>query len=109
MFCSRGNEKKHQVNELKYPPLIMTTFVKMQVSNILESYENSNAAKGSLGLHRFIEALKHMFALRMDLGDPDFVNVTTTVAKMISPAFAKNIQERIFDNTTFPSTYYMPR
>nr|GEX99666.1 gamma-glutamyltranspeptidase 1 [Tanacetum cinerariifolium] len=57
---------------------LRTAFVKMQVSNILESYENSNAAKRSLGLHRFIEALKHMFALWMDLGDPDFVNVTTT-------------------------------
>nr|XP_043626653.1 glutathione hydrolase 3-like [Erigeron canadensis] len=79
------------------------------VSNILESYENSNAAKGSLGLHRFIEGLKHMFALRMDLGDPDFVNVTKTVADMLSPSFAKNIQGRIFDNTTFPSAYYMPR
>lgn len=79
------------------------------MSNILQSYENSNAAKGSLGLHRFIEGLKHMFALRMDLGDPDFVNVTKTVTDMLSPTFAKNIQERIFDNTTFPSEYYMPR
>ncbi|GJS80660.1 glutathione hydrolase 3-like protein [Tanacetum coccineum] len=81
----------------------------MQVTNILESYENTNAANGSLGLHRSFEALKHMCALRMSLGDPDFVNVITTVANMISPAFAKNIQERLFYNTTFPSTYYMPR
>ncbi|KAI3711587.1 hypothetical protein L1987_70126 [Smallanthus sonchifolius] len=79
------------------------------VSNILESYESSNAAKGSLGLHRFIEALKHMFGLRMNLGDPDFVDISKTVADVLSPAFAKNIQEKILDNTTFPSTYYMPR
>ncbi|KAI3714684.1 hypothetical protein L6452_21643 [Arctium lappa] len=79
------------------------------VSNILESYENSNAVKGSLGLHRLIEALKHMFAFRMDLGDPDFVNISKTVADMLSPKFAKNIRERIYDNTTFPPAYYMPR
>ncbi|XP_023744413.1 glutathione hydrolase 3 [Lactuca sativa] len=79
------------------------------VLNILQSYENSNAAKGSLGLHRLIEALKHMFAIRMNLGDPDFVNISKTVAEMLSPAFAKKIQKRIFDNTTFPPAYYMPK
>ncbi|XP_024979802.1 glutathione hydrolase 3-like [Cynara cardunculus var. scolymus] len=79
------------------------------VSNILESYESSNAAKGSLGLHRFIEALKHMYAFRMDLGDPDFVNISKTMADMLSPKFAKSIRERIYDNTTFPPAYYMPR
>lgn len=79
------------------------------VSNILESYGNSKSVKGSLGLHRFIEALKHMFAFRMDLGDPDFVNISKTVADMLSPEFAKSIRERIYDNTTFPPAYYMPR
>lgn len=64
---------------------------------------------GSLGLHRLIEALKHMFAVRMNLGDPNFVNITETAANMLSPSFAKKIQQRIFDNTTFPSEYYMHR
>lgn len=80
-----------------------------QVLNILDSYASSNAAKGTLGLHRLIEALKHMFAVRMNLGDPDFVNISKTVSDMLSPSFAKNIQQRIFDNTTFPSEYYMHR
>ncbi|WOH11220.1 hypothetical protein DCAR_0830700 [Daucus carota subsp. sativus] len=79
------------------------------VLNILESYGSTYAAMGSLGLHRLIEALKHMFAVRMDLGDPNFVNITKTVADMLSPAFAKRIQQRIFDNTTFPSEYYLHR
>ncbi|KAJ9538928.1 hypothetical protein OSB04_031661 [Centaurea solstitialis] len=79
------------------------------VANILESYGSLSAVQGSLGLHRFIEALKHMFAFRMDLGDPDFVNISKTVADMLSPEFAKNIRERIYDNTTFPPAYYMPR
>ena len=75
----------------------------------MESYGSTYAAMGSLGLHRLIEALKHMFAVRMDLGDPNFVNITKTVADMLSPAFAKRIQQRIFDNTTFPSEYYLHR
>lgn len=82
--------------------------MKIQVLNILNAYESTNAGKGLLGLHRFIEALKHMFALRMKLGDPDFVDISKTTSEMLSPSFAKKIQERIFDNTTFPSEYYIP-
>ena len=75
----------------------------------MESYGNADAAKGNIGLHRLIEALKHAFAARMDLGDPDFVDITSAVTKMLSPSFAKTIQEKILDNTTFPPEYYMSR
>ncbi|GJW17911.1 gamma-glutamyltranspeptidase 1 [Tanacetum coccineum] len=90
------------------PPPSSGTLGLTLVLNILNSYENTNDAKGLLGLHRFIEALKHMFALRMNLGDPDFVDISKTASEMLSPSFAKKIQQRIFDNTTFPSEYYMP-
>lgn len=86
----------------------MTVLLNTQVLNILNSYENTNDAEGPIGLHRFIEALKHMFALRMNLGDPDFVDISKTASEMLSPSFAKKIQQRILDNTTFPSEYYMP-
>ncbi|XP_016472806.1 glutathione hydrolase 3-like [Nicotiana tabacum] len=79
------------------------------ISLILKILESYNAAEGSLGLHRLIEAMKHMFAFRMDLGDPDFVNISKTVSDMLSPSFAKAIRQKIFDNTTFPPEYYMPR
>ncbi|CAI9263054.1 unnamed protein product [Lactuca saligna] len=79
------------------------------VLNILNAFENTNDAKGALGLHRLIEAIKHMFALRMNLGDPDFVDISKTASQMLSPSFAKKIQKRILDNTTFPSEYYLPR
>ncbi|PWA99532.1 gamma-glutamyltranspeptidase 1 [Artemisia annua] len=90
------------------PPPSSGTLGLALVLNILNSYENTNDAKGPIGLHRFIEALKHMFALRMNLGDPDFVDISKTASEMLSPSFAKKIQQRIFDNTTFPSEYYMP-
>ena len=80
-----------------------------QILNIFASYGSSDAAKGSLGLHRLIEALKHMFAARMTLGDPKFVNNTNTLSEMLSPSYAKQIQLKIFDNTTFPPDYYMYR
>ncbi|KAD4180351.1 hypothetical protein R6Q59_009708 [Mikania micrantha] len=90
------------------PPPSSGTLGLALVLNILNSYESTNGAKGMLGLHRFIEALKHMFALRMNLGDPDFVDISKTASQMLSPSFAKKIQARIFDNTTFPSEYYFP-
>ncbi|XP_057768386.1 glutathione hydrolase 3-like isoform X2 [Salvia miltiorrhiza] len=88
------------------PPSSGTVGISL-VLNILASYGSLDAVKGPLGLHRLVEALKHMFAIRMDLGDPDFENISKTVSDMLSPSFAKSIKERIFDNTTFPPEYYM--
>lgn len=73
---------------------------------ILGSYGTSDAAKGILGLHRTIEAFKHMFAVRMNLGDPKFVNITDSLSDMLSPEFAVKLKNKIYDNVTFPSDYY---
>ncbi|GFS36224.1 gamma-glutamyl transpeptidase 4 [Actinidia rufa] len=91
------------------PPPSSGTLGLSLVLNILDSYGNANAAKGSLGLHRLIEALKHMFSVRMNLGDPDFVNISNTISDMLSPSYAKKLRLKIFDNTTFPPEYYMYR
>ncbi|TXG74759.1 hypothetical protein ES288_1Z013100v1 [Gossypium darwinii] len=57
----------------------------MLVLNILAQYAIPSGLSGSLGTHRLIEALKHAFAVRMNLGDPDFVKVSKVVADMLSP------------------------
>ncbi|KAH7667818.1 Gamma-glutamyltransferase protein, partial [Dioscorea alata] len=79
------------------------------ILNILGSYGSPDALKGLLGLHRFIEALKHMLALRMNLGDPDFVDTTKYESLMLSSSFAEKIQHKILDNTTFDPSYYLDR
>ncbi|PON62490.1 Gamma-glutamyltranspeptidase [Parasponia andersonii] len=89
------------------PPPSSGTLGLSLILKIFESYGSSDAAKGDLGLHRLIEALKHMFAIRMNLGDPDFVNISNYESDMLSSDFAKQIRERIFDNTTFPPEYYL--
>ncbi|KAJ8766708.1 hypothetical protein K2173_005319 [Erythroxylum novogranatense] len=91
------------------PPPSSGTLGLSLVLNILDSYGTLNATKGELGLHRLIEALKHMMAVRMNLGDPNFVDISTYVSEMLSPSYAKKIREMIMDNTTFPSEYYMNR
>ncbi|KAG4194728.1 hypothetical protein ERO13_A06G069200v2 [Gossypium hirsutum] len=91
------------------PPPSSGTLGLSLVLNIFDSYGSADAAKGVLGVHRLIEALKHMFAERMNLGDPDFVDITKYVSEMLSVTFAKQIQEKIIDNATFPANYYMYR
>lgn len=53
--------------------------------------------------------MKHMFAIRMNLGDPAFVNITKYMSDMTSSSFAEEIWHKIYDNTTFPPEYYMSR
>ncbi|XP_050218004.1 glutathione hydrolase 3 [Mercurialis annua] len=91
------------------PPPSGGTLGMSMVLNILDSYGTTDATKGNVGLHRLIEAMKHMFAVRMNLGDPKFVDIKKYVSEMLSPAYAEQIRKRIVDNTTFPPEYYMNR
>ena len=43
----------------------------------------------------------------MDLGDPDFLNLTRDVAKMLLTPFADKVWQRILDNTMLPPGYYL--
>ncbi|KAL4197375.1 hypothetical protein AMTRI_Chr04g250760 [Amborella trichopoda] len=74
------------------------------VLNIFASYGNSNAAKGDLGIHRLIEAMKNMLAVRMNLGDPNFVNITSYMLDMLSPEFASKFVREFSITPHFPPT-----
>ncbi|PIA56901.1 hypothetical protein AQUCO_00700925v1, partial [Aquilegia coerulea] len=76
------------------------------ILNILSEYGVPKGVSGSLGLHHFIEALKHIFAVRMNLGDPDFVDVSKVVSDMLSIKFAKELKKTIYDNMTFTPDHY---
>ncbi|CAN7119575.1 unnamed protein product [Brassica rapa subsp. narinosa] len=92
------------------PPPSSGTVGFSMVMNILDSFSELYTGSGNdLGLHRLIEAMKHMFAARMDLGDPEFVNITKAMKQMLSKPRAESIRERILDNTTFPPEYYLNR
>ncbi|PRQ55351.1 putative gamma-glutamyltransferase, Omega peptidase [Rosa chinensis] len=69
------------------PPSVGTLWFSM-ILNIFNSYGNLNAANGDLGLHRLIEALKHMRSQLRDHGtshfcivdaDRNVVSMTTTI------------------------------
>ncbi|KAL9367129.1 hypothetical protein Peur_038328 [Populus x canadensis] len=78
----------------------------MLILNILAQYGAPSGILGPLGIHREIEALKHAFAVRMNLGDPDFINVTKVVSDMLSPKFAETLKKTIYDNMTFDPRHY---
>ncbi|KAL5703852.1 Gamma-glutamyltranspeptidase 1 [Ranunculus cassubicifolius] len=74
--------------------------------NILSQYGVPKTISDTLNLHRYIESLKHMFAVRMNIGDPDFVNISNVISDMLSIKFAKELKQTIFDNMTFSSNHY---
>ncbi|KAL9224096.1 hypothetical protein vseg_000165 [Gypsophila vaccaria] len=94
---------------LGMPPPSSGTLGLALVGNILKNYGSSKALEGSLGLHRLTEALKHMLAVRMNLGDPAYVDISKYVAEMTSPSFAEKLWHKISDNTTFAPEYYQSR
>ncbi|CAL4951532.1 unnamed protein product [Urochloa decumbens] len=94
---------------LGMPPPSSGTVGLAMMLNVLGGYKSLKFLKSFLGVHRVIEAIKHMLAIRMGLGDPAFVNVAGDVAEMLSPALADKVRHRIVDNTTFPPGYYLPR
>ncbi|KAL0642703.1 hypothetical protein Bca4012_040993 [Brassica carinata] len=91
---------------LGMPPPSSGGAAMMLVLNILSQYGIPSGVSGSLGVHRLIEALKHAFAVRMNLADPDFVDVTKVVSDMLSPEFAKDLKTKINDDKTFDPKYY---
>lgn len=74
--------------------------------NILAQYGFPSGLSGSLGIHRTVEAMKHAFAVRMNLGDPDFVNISKVLVDMLSPSFAKELKKTIYDYITFGPNHY---
>ncbi|KAL7098654.1 hypothetical protein ACP275_09G031600 [Erythranthe tilingii] len=76
------------------------------ILKILSNYQKTTGVSNSLGKHRFVEALKYALAMRMNLGDPRFVNVTNVLKNMISTKYAKVLKNRINDNQTYEPARY---
>ncbi|KAJ8542020.1 hypothetical protein K7X08_016886 [Anisodus acutangulus] len=76
------------------------------ILNILAQYGFPMDGPSPLLIHRQIEALKHALAVRMNLSDPDFVDVKNVINDMLSTEFAKQLKKTIYDNMTFNSNHY---
>ncbi|XP_075218248.1 scoloptoxin SSD14-like [Lycorma delicatula] len=74
--------------------------------NIIDGYKMdassvSNINSTILTTHRMVEAFKYAFARRTELGDPDFVNITSFVNELTSKEYADYIRKQIRDDRTF--------
>ncbi|KAJ4715624.1 Gamma-glutamyltranspeptidase [Melia azedarach] len=88
------------------PPPSAGAATMLLMLNVLSLYQIPYGLFGDLGVHRKIEALKHGFALRSNLGDPDFVNVSAVITEMLSPRFAMALQRTISDQKTYGPLHY---
>lgn len=81
-------------------PSILNVLKKFQFNT--SSFESeTNINETILTHHRIIEAFKHVFAVRSQLGDPDFIDVDNIVKHILSDDFAQNVDEKIDDKRTF--------
>ncbi|KAK4485963.1 hypothetical protein RD792_008616 [Penstemon davidsonii] len=88
------------------PPPASGGAVTVLVLKILEQYGFPSGISGPLGIHRTIEALKYALAMRMELGDPDFVKIYNTLTSMLSTSTARKLRSMINDAKTYPSNHY---
>ncbi|KAL3818878.1 hypothetical protein ACJIZ3_004783 [Penstemon smallii] len=88
------------------PPPASGGAVTILVLKILEQYGFPSGISGPLGIHRTIEALKYALAMRMELGDPDFVKIYHTLTSMLSTSTARKLRSMINDAKTYPSNHY---
>jgi gamma-glutamyltranspeptidase len=77
------------------PPISGPTCV-FQALNMLENFklEENRKWNGELA-HVVTELLKFAFANRLALGDPDYVNITSILPKMLDKEYAKRLLTRL--------------
>ena len=108
------------VNLIGMPPPSSGAAGVFQILEFLGGYDlplaafagTSESAPGttSLGAHRTVEAFKHAFAMRMNLGDPDYwPNVTAVLEDMLSPTFNSQLRAATRDDSTLPVEAYGAR
>ncbi|XP_071111338.1 scoloptoxin SSD14-like [Haliotis cracherodii] len=100
-------------NTLYSPPPPASGAVLTFIMNILDGYKFSPRSISKLSdsvltHHRIVEAFKFAYAKRTDLGDEDFVNVSSLVANLTSRDYADGIRSLIWDNQTHDLMYYGP-
>lgn len=70
------------------------------ILKFLAAFSEPLVGIGSLYYHRLVEGMKHGFAMRMHLGDPDFVNITGVVNALTSDDYMSFLASERFDDAS---------
>lgn len=81
--------------------------VALSVMKILEGYDDSGQSE-HLSTHRMDEAIRFGYGKRASLGDPDFVDLDTFQAQMLSNSYAAETRAKISDKHTLNISDYDP-
>eukprot|EP00835_Amoeboradix_gromovi_P001198 NODE_50_length_27150_cov_0.307308.p3 type:complete len:538 gc:universal NODE_50_length_27150_cov_0.307308:4443-2830(-) len=74
---------------------------------IAERYTFPGPKNNITDIHRIVEIMKHVYAKRSQLADPNFVkNVTKVTNQMKSDRYAMEVYSQISDDKTFPPEHY---
>jgi gamma-glutamyltranspeptidase len=67
------------------------------------SYAQPMFSIGSLYYHRLVEGMKHVFAMRLSLGDPDFVDVADVYNALLNSVYMNLLRANTSDDHVMPS------
>ncbi|KAL8577143.1 hypothetical protein ACOMHN_052445 [Nucella lapillus] len=111
--ASTLNLESHNLTLHSMPPpgsgLVMEYILNILSGYNLSPESVSTTSKSILTFHRIVEAMKFAFAIRSQLGDKDFVNITELMANMTSPEVGEMIRSKIDDVRTHDTSYYGPK
>lgn len=79
------------------------------IARFLAGYETPLASFAkTLSIHRFVEACRHAFAIRMSLSDPAYnpTVVQDAVRALVEGNYMEELRKATMDNTTLPLSHY---
>ena len=76
------------------------------ILNYFTSIAEPLVSSGGVYHHRLVEALKHGFAMRLNLGDPEYVNTTDVFSALLNKNYMQSLQEATSDSAVLPLTSY---
>jgi len=76
------------------------------ILKFMGSFKDPLVSQGSIYYHRLVEAMKHVFAMRLSLGDPSFANTSSCVDAMLSDSYMQALQTNTSDATVLPIDSY---
>lgn len=76
------------------------------ILKFMTSFGEQLVSQGSLYNHRLAEAYKHAFAIRLSLGDPQYINTTEPIDSLLSDDYMQNLFFNGDDSSVLPIEYY---